>query len=229
MLARAGRELVLTLGRSSAVEAFLKAAAKERSFTVLVLETSPGLRGHTTAAHLARAGINTLLVPDASVYAWMPKVTKVVLGAHFVLANGGAVVEAGGRLLASAAKIHAKPFTIVTGTYKICPNWERAFPSRGPADLGHDPQQTHARSVGGPLPYVPSALELSFPSGQACFSDGQVSSRTLEDLEIVAPIHDYVPPHMIHAFFTNMGGFPTSHVSRLVKDQYIEEDVRALA
>lgn len=211
------------------MEAFLKAAAKERTFTVIVPESSPSFWGHATAANLAKSGINTLLLSDASMYAWLPKVSKVVLGAHYVLANGGAVVEAGGRLLASAAKIHAKPFTLVTGTYKICPNWERAFPSRGPADLAHNGQQTHARSEGGPLPYVPAALEMSAPPGQACPLDEKVTSRVVESLEIVAPMYDFVPPDMISAVFTNMGGFPTSHVSRLVKDQYVEEDVHALA
>lgn len=208
-----GRELILTLGHSSAVEAFLKAAAKERTFTVVVLESAPGLWGHTTAAALARAEIHTLLVPDASLNAWMPKVSKVLLGAHFVLANGSVVVEAGGKVLAKAATHYATPVTVVTGTEKICPNWERALGGRSSA----------------PLPYVSRALELTYPPAQALPVDEKISSRAAEDTEIVAPMYDLVPAHYIQALFTNMGGFPTSHVSRLVKDQYIDADVRALA
>jgi len=36
-----GREIILTVGYSKTVEAFLKAAFKERNFTVIVAETAP--------------------------------------------------------------------------------------------------------------------------------------------------------------------------------------------
>jgi translation initiation factor eIF-2B subunit beta len=37
----AAREIILTVGHSKTVEAFLKAAFKERNFTVIVAETAP--------------------------------------------------------------------------------------------------------------------------------------------------------------------------------------------
>lgn len=45
------REIILTVGHSKTVEAFLKAAFKERNFTVIVAETAPSyvppVRAHT--------------------------------------------------------------------------------------------------------------------------------------------------------------------------------------
>jgi len=48
-------EVILTHGRDPAVEAFLKAAHKKRTFEVIVCETSPAMEGQQTAAALAEA------------------------------------------------------------------------------------------------------------------------------------------------------------------------------
>lgn len=75
-------ELILTLGHSRAVESFLKTAAKERKFEVVVAECAPACRGHNLAASLAKLKIETIVIPDAAIFAMMSRVNKVIIGTH---------------------------------------------------------------------------------------------------------------------------------------------------
>jgi len=118
-------EVILTHGRDPAVEAFLKAAHKKRTFEVIVCETSPANEGQQTAAALAEAGISTTLISDAAVFAMMARVNKVIVGAHAVMANGGLIATAGSHMVALAAQQHAVPLVVCAGLYKLTP----MFPS----------------------------------------------------------------------------------------------------
>lgn len=79
-------EVILTLGYSPTVQTFLRAAAKHRKFIAVVPESAPAFSGHEMARALASDGLSVLLVPDSNVYALMPRVSKVILGARCVLA-----------------------------------------------------------------------------------------------------------------------------------------------
>ena len=46
-------EIIMTMGKSRTVEAFLKKAAKERKFQVVVAECAPSCNGHELATSLA--------------------------------------------------------------------------------------------------------------------------------------------------------------------------------
>ncbi len=73
------------------------------------------------AATLAKIGIDTILISDASIYAFMSRVNKVVLGTHAVLANGGLIAISGSHMIAAAAKYHHIPVVVCTGLYKLSP------------------------------------------------------------------------------------------------------------
>lgn len=75
-------EIVMTLGRSEAVEQFLLAAGRKRQFQVFIAEAAPKCTGHLLAKTLAEAGIETLLIPDAAIFAMMARVNKVIIGCH---------------------------------------------------------------------------------------------------------------------------------------------------
>lgn len=118
-----GSEIILTMGHSRTVEAFLKQAYKDRKFTVVVAESAPSYLGHSLASSLSASGIPTLLIPDSSIHALLPRVTKVILGAHSVLANGGLFALSGSLACALAAKTHSKPVVVTTGQFKFAPAW----------------------------------------------------------------------------------------------------------
>lgn len=192
-------EVILTLGSSSTVQSFFAAAAKDRKFTVIVPETAPSYTGHHLARSLSKLGISVLLIPDSSIFAVMPRVSKVVLGAHAVLANGGLISPSGAFATALAAKQHSTPVVILTGVYKVCPEWSAI---QGFAE---------ASTVGA---MGPSAL-----------LDYATSSRIVEQAEVVSSAYDYVPPELVDVFITNVGEHPPSYVYRLVKENYHPDDI----
>lgn len=114
-------EIIMTVGRSKAVEKFLLSAAKKRQFQVIVAEGFPSFNGQQMAKNLASAGIETLLISDAAIFALMARVNKVIIGCHAVTANGGLIAPTGSQLIASAAKHHSAPVCVVAGLYKLTP------------------------------------------------------------------------------------------------------------
>lgn len=122
----------MTIGYSKTVSAFLKTAAKNRVFQVIVAECAPFfhvgnyslkrffilylsinsivcLQGHKLASDLAEARISTTLIPDSAIFAMMARVNKVIIGTHSVMANGGLKAVCGTHTLALAAKHYSVP------------------------------------------------------------------------------------------------------------------------
>lgn len=104
----------------------------------------------------------------------MTRVSKVVLGAHAVLANGGMYTVSGAQMAAEAARLHATPVMVCTAQYKLCPLWH-GF-------------------------YECSALDFSDPALILSTDD----HPGLEDVDVVVPVLDYVAPDLISVFVTNL-------------------------
>lgn len=129
--------------------------------------------GTTMAKALAKHNIPTVLVPDSSIYALMPRVTKVILGAHSVLANGGLFAIGGSLLAAVAARAQSTPVVVVAGQYKFAPTW----------NLYNDP----------------AALDFGDPSEVLSFEEGEF----LDKVDVANPFYDYIKPELISLFITN--------------------------
>ena len=135
-------ETVLTHTASVTVQKFLLKAAAKRKFTVVFAESFPNdhesvhaivtgsLKGHPNGAGpdkfhktLTAAGITVILIPDSAVFALMPRVNKVILGTHAVLANGSLIAAAGSRSMAKAANMHKTPVVVLSAVYKLSPTY----------------------------------------------------------------------------------------------------------
>lgn len=133
-------EVILTHTSSVTVQKFLLKAAGKRKFTVIFVESFPNAHEsvHATVAgslkgdagdsgpdrihkSLTAAGITVVLVPDSAIFALMPRVNKVILSTHAVLANGSLVTASGARLIAKAANAHKVPVMVLAGVYKLSP------------------------------------------------------------------------------------------------------------
>jgi translation initiation factor eIF-2B subunit beta len=125
------------------------------------------------AKALSAAGISTFLVPDSSIYALMSRVTKVILGAHAILANGGMFAITGSLLAATAARVHSTPIVVCAGQFKLTPLW----------NLYHE--------------Y--GALDFADPSSVLGFEEGSL----VDNVEVLNPYYDYVGPEMVDVFITN--------------------------
>ncbi len=88
---------------------------------VYVKETRPKLQGLITAKALADAGLDVILIPDSSVRYFMKKVTKVIVGADTVAANGAVINKIGTSLVALVAKEARVRTYVAAETYKFSP------------------------------------------------------------------------------------------------------------
>ncbi|GMM30898.1 translation initiation factor eIF2B subunit beta [Martiniozyma asiatica (nom. inval.)] len=115
--------LTPTPGSSTVLNFLLKASLK-RKFTVLVTENYPNdiEQCHTFAKKLAEANIETIIIPDSTVFAVMSRVGKVLIGTRSVFANGGCVTASGVATVCECAKEHRTPVFAVSGLYKLSPS-----------------------------------------------------------------------------------------------------------
>merc|ERR1712168_264854 len=117
-------EVILTFGRSKTVEAFLKrAAAKGRTFQVIVAEAAPFYGGHELSASLAKSKIATTLITDSSIFAVMFRVNKVIVGTHTIMADGGLKAHTGVYTVALAAHHYSVPFIVAASIHKLTPQY----------------------------------------------------------------------------------------------------------
>ncbi|KAK4047543.1 Ark- serine/threonine protein kinase [Microbotryomycetes sp. JL201] len=183
-------EFILTIGHSKTVEAFLKAAARKRKFTVIVAETAPSFSGRQTAESLSSVGINTILIPDSNVFALLPRCSKVVLGPHLVLADGALLSIAGSLPLSVAANRMRVPVVVVGGMFKFSPLY------LGEADWG-------MRDLGSP--------DMVLDSGEKCLQvsshqedDGDEDAVGQVDTEVLNPYYDVIPANLVDLYITNL-------------------------
>ncbi|KAI3364326.1 hypothetical protein L3Q82_011123, partial [Scortum barcoo] len=132
-------EVIMTIGRSRTVEAFLKDAARKRKFHVIVAECAPfcqvkniilisfvhflsGTRDGNQPFKAA-AGIETTVIADAAIFAVISRVNKVIIGTQTVLANGGLRAVNGTHTLALAAKHHSTPLIVCAPMFKLSPQF----------------------------------------------------------------------------------------------------------
>ncbi len=115
---------ILTHCNSKAVESILVTAWRQgKRFQVYATETRPKFQGYITARNLAREGIPVTLIPDSAVLKLMEakRITKVIVGADTVTANGAVINKIGTSQIALAARLYRIPFIVATETYKFSP------------------------------------------------------------------------------------------------------------
>lgn len=207
-------EVIFTLGYSKTVESFLKAAAKDRKFTVIVAECAPNYSGHALARALTLAGISTLLVPDSSTFTLMPRISKILLGAHSILANGGLLAYAGSRMVAEAARAHSTPTVVLAGVYKVCPDW---------AWVGIGTSLVNKSGMANVS--VPNSQSMTYSNEGSPLDVVNFNEEGADQVEIVNPIWDYVDPDNIDLLITNVGEHPVSLVYRLLSENYDTQDL----
>jgi translation initiation factor eIF-2B subunit beta len=208
------REVILTLGRSRIVEAFLKRVAKtDRPFEVIVADTAPSYEGAEVARRLSEAGIQATLITDAAVFALMARINKVIIGTHAVMADGSLLAPAGTLAVALAAQHHSVPFVVCAGIPQLTP----IFPTDAD-DLN--------------LLLAPSPV-LSYDETGDLDVDADVEGGAAQGGGFSAdspnPACDYVPPELISLFITNIGGTHASYIYRLLAEFYSPQDINLKA
>jgi len=187
-------EVIMTFGRSRTVEAFLKEAGRKRNFQLIVAESAPSFNGRETAEILSKEGIDTTLIPDSAIYGIMARVNKGIVGTHSVMANGGLLAQAGVHIVAQAAKYYSVPLMVCTALYKLCPQY---------------PSDQH--------------LALRSPVEIINFEE-MAGEMMTDDVTVINPAWDYIPPELVSLFITNSGGHNPTYIYRLLAEFYSPKD-----
>lgn len=187
-------EIIMTTGYSKIVEEFLKRAATKRSFHVMVAESAPGYGGQTMAMALGKAGIQTTLLNDASIFAVMSRVNKVIIGTDTVMADGGLMASNGCHALALAAKHHSVPVICCAGIFQLCPKYICSY--------DHD-----------------DSNYMMNPAKVMGYHD-----KTLKSVSTFNPLLDYVPPELVNLFVLNVGTYPPSYIYQMLRKYYHEDE-----
>lgn len=188
-------ECILAYGHATAVEIFLKAAARKRKFQVVIAEAAPGLEGHKLALSLSKVpNISVTLIPDSGIYAIMSRINKVILSPHAVMADGGALCSSGLLMVATAAKEFSVPVVGITGAFTLAP----LFAHNQTAALG----------------------ELLSPASVIPYN----SPAHFENVEVAVPAFDVLPPDLLALYVTNVGSHQPSYMYRLLGEFYHPQD-----
>ncbi|XP_006835258.1 PREDICTED: translation initiation factor eIF-2B subunit delta isoform X2 [Chrysochloris asiatica] len=182
-------DVILVYGCSSLVSRILQEAwAEGQRFRVVVVDSRPRLEGRHTLRYLVRAGVpaSYLLISAASYV--LPEVSKVLLGAHGLLANGSVMSRVGTAQLALVARAHNVPVLVCCETYKFC---ERV--------------QTDA--------FVSN--ELDDPDDLLCERGEHVALANWQNypsLRLLNLVYDVTPPELVDLVITELGMIPCSSV-----------------
>lgn len=114
-------DVILTYGCSSLIKRTLVEAWKESElkFRVIVVDSRPDHEGQEMLKSLTMQGINCTYVLINAVSFVMPEVTKVLLGAHALLANGYVMSRVGTAQIAMIANSYNVPVLICCETHKF--------------------------------------------------------------------------------------------------------------
>jgi translation initiation factor 2B subunit (eIF-2B alpha/beta/delta family) len=113
---------------STAVSAIIH--ARRRISLVYCSEGRPGNEGRTTAARLARAGMQVVLLPDVVLLSQLPPVSHVIFGADSILSNGF-FNKTGTSLLLRTGLAHKAEVWVLADTLKFLPQSPRFIPGLG--------------------------------------------------------------------------------------------------
>jgi len=113
---------IMTHSYSSTVVAVLKEAfTKHRDIEVIITRSGPGRTGERIARQLGLYGIPSTFIDDAAMGFYMPTVSKVMVGADRVCADGKVVNGIGTYQLALVAERAGIPFYVLCETLKFDP------------------------------------------------------------------------------------------------------------
>lgn len=114
-------DIILIYGYSSLILRILVDAQKAgKKFRVVIVDARPLLEGREMLRRLVCANIECSYLLINAVSFVMSRVTKVLLGAHALLANGYVMSRTGTAQVALVANSFKKPVLVCCETYKFC-------------------------------------------------------------------------------------------------------------
>lgn len=183
-------DVILVLGFSSVIRDVLcKAYEMKKSFKVVVIDTRPKLEGLKMLRHLVKQGLQCSYISINAVSYIMKEVTKVIIGAHAILANGCVMSRLGNKQIALVASTYGVPVFVCCETYKFC---ERVLTD----SFVHN-------ELGEPEDIITTSL---------IFNDSLKNWRDLPLLQPLNLLYDLTTPNLIAEIVTEKGTLPCTSV-----------------
>ncbi|XP_060610801.2 translation initiation factor eIF2B subunit delta [Anolis sagrei] len=193
-------DVILVYGCSSLVSRTLSHAwAEGRAFRVVVVDSRPRLEGRETLRRLVRQGVRCSYVLINAISYVLPEVSKVLLGAHALLANGSVMSRMGTSQIALLSKAHNVPVLVCCETYKFC-----------------DRVQTDS-FVSNELDDPDDLIETPRGRGPLC---GWKESPALRLLNLV---YDVTPLELVDLVITDLGVIPCTSVPVVLRVKNVEQ------
>lgn len=172
-------DVVLTFSHSSVINNVLITAHRDhhKNFKVVIVDSRPKLEGKKALVSLVKHGLNCSYVMMNALSYTMQKVTKVLLGAHAILANGYVLSRLGSSQVALVAKAYNVPVLVCCETHK--------FSERVQTDS-----------------FVSNELGNPDDLASACLA----TWRDVPSLTLLNLVYDLTPPDLISAVVTEIGG-----------------------
>jgi translation initiation factor eIF-2B subunit beta len=190
-------EVILTLGHSTTIENFLAVAARKREFHVLVADGAPAFNGHKMALALSKMKDAEKVTTTVITDA---AVFAVMARCNKVIIGCNAVLANGGILADAGALMLAQAAKEHSVPVVVCAGSFKLCP-----EFPHN--EDSFNSLKSPNEVLPSDIHV-----------------IRDQVQVVNPAVDYVPPNLVSLLVTNFGGHLPSYVYRLLSDQYAPED-----
>jgi translation initiation factor eIF-2B subunit delta len=114
-------DCLLIYGFSSLVNSvIIEAGALFSNLNVIIVDSRPLLRGKKTLEKLVKHDIQCTYITINAISSVMSRVSKVIMGAHALLANGCVMSSIGSSQIALVAKSFNVPVVVCCETYKFC-------------------------------------------------------------------------------------------------------------
>ena len=182
---------IMTISYSRSVLRTLDYAIMDgKKIKVTILESRPGGEGIIVAKILDKKGIPTTLIVDSAARFFVKNVTKVLMGAEAVAANGAVINKVGSSILALNAHEARVRVFVVAGINKFS-----------------------LETVFGELVDIPTAKEETLLPPDKRKEIGN-------NLKVFIPLVDVTPPEYIDAIITDKGVIAPQAVPFLLKEVY---------
>ncbi|NXI04142.1 EI2BD factor, partial [Pachycephala philippinensis] len=243
-------DVILVYGCSSLVNRTLcdAHAKKGRAFRVIVVDSRPRLEGRETLRRLVRKGIHCTYVMINAISYVLPEVSKVLLGAHALLANGSVMSRVGTSQIALVSKAYNVPVLVCCETYKFCERVQTdSFVSNelGTASVPFLPSSHLGPSL--PLPAVDPdrllcpAIPLPGQGATTC-RQGHLAGNDPDDLIVLRKgqaqlggwaenkslrllnlVYDVTPPELVDLVITDLGMIPCTSVPVVLRVKNVDQ------
>ncbi|XP_019751745.1 translation initiation factor eIF2B subunit delta isoform X2 [Hippocampus comes] len=193
-------DVILVYGCSSLVNHILyEAFNMGRKFRVIVVDSRPRLEGREALRRLVQHGISCTYILISVVSYILPEVSKVLVGAHALLANGYMMSRVGTSQIALVAKAFNVPVLVCCETYKFC---ERV--------------QTDS--------FVSN--ELDDPDNLIVTRKGKTQLahwQEVRSLGLLNLVYDVTPPDFVDAVITELGMIPCTSVPVVLRVKSVDQ------